>query len=227
MHTLERGSYSKPFLRFGMAIPVDARVDCTVTQRGVSHTWSNFGFGEFSNWTDSFGEGVAQVTLAVAGGGSPLLSRHVTLPPGPLVLMLRADISQGSGHYWPPTVNSLEPIAASYTPSPSHSAAVRLFNLSPDTPFAGFRSNQVAAPLADNVQYSLGSDTWVQIAAGRVSLAVFDSLSSKQLAMVNAEPPLSPSASTLFLLGTQADSSNFETRAVLLEDAPLSRAHVS
>lgn len=227
MHNLVRGRYSKPFLRFGMAIPVDTHVDCTVSQRGFSHTWSNFGFGEFSNWTDTFGAGVAQVTLAVAGGGSPLLSLHVTLTSGPLVLMLRADTTQGGGHYWPPTANSLEPIAASYTPSASHSAAVRLFNLSPDTPFAGFRSNQVVAPLADNVQYSLGSDTWVQLAAGQVSLAVFDSLSREQLAVVNAEPPLSPSASTLYLIGVQENSSNFGTRAVLLEDAPLSPAHVS
>ncbi len=214
--------YSKPYLRFGMTVPVDIRVDCTVLQHGVSHTWSNFGFGEFSNWTDTFEAGMAQVTLAVASGGSPLLSLHVTLTSGPLVLMLRADNAEGNGHYWPPTNNSLEPIAASYVPSASHTVAVRLFNLSPDTSFAGMRSNQDAAPLADNVQYSLGSNTWAQLAAGKVSLAIFDSLSSKQLAVVTAVPPLSPSASTLYLIGVQTSSSQFKPRAVLLEDAPLS-----
>jgi hypothetical protein len=213
-------TYTRPYLRFAMAVPVGVKVDCTVSQRGISHTWSGYAYGRFSNWTTQFEAGSAMVTLAAAGGGAPLLSVSVELTPGPLVLALRADNSKGLGHYWPPTKRSLEPIAASYVPSAAHTAGVRLFNLSPDTSFAGMKSSQVATALATNVPYSLGSDHWAQIEPGQVSLAAFDALSQKVLGAVDAEPPLSPSASTLFLLGTQGDPA-YATRVVLVEDAPL------
>ena len=49
--------------------------------------------------------------------------------------------------------------------------------------------------------YSLGSDRWLQIAAGEVALAVCASLGSKQLGIVTAAPALSPGAlPTLFSL---------------------------
>ena len=211
--------YSKPYLRFAMAIPVAHRVDCTVVQGSKTHTWTGYGEGNFSQWVEVFAPGAATVSIAAVGSGQPLLSKTVVLTPGPLLLALRADNRRGPGTYWPPTEQSLEPIAASYVPSAEGTAGIRLFNLSPDTPFAGFKSS-ASDSLATDIQYSLGS-AWAQIAAGKVSLQVFDSLGGKALgAALMAVPPLSPAACTLFLLGTQGDASH-PPFARLEVDAPL------
>ena len=59
--------------------------------------------------------------------------KTVTLTPGPLVIALRPD-NVPVGHNWPPTATSIETIAASYVPTQSGTAGVRLFNLSPVSP---------------------------------------------------------------------------------------------
>ena len=47
-------SYTKPYLRFAMAIPRAVRVDCTVVQLvgnvSFNKTWEGYTFGEFSSW---------------------------------------------------------------------------------------------------------------------------------------------------------------------------------
>jgi hypothetical protein len=217
--------YSIPYLRFAMATPVDNRVDCTVAQGGKTHTWTDYSEGRFSDWVTLFSAGPATVTVAEAGSGSPLLSATVTLTPGPLVLALRADNTRGPGTYWPPTQHSLESIAASYVPSAAGTSSIRLFNLSPNTPFAGLKS-QSSSSLVTDVQYSLGSK-WVEVAAGEQNLQVVDVLSGKSLgAPMVATPPLSPSACTLFLLGTQDDVAHPPV-AVLEVDAPLTPVAVT
>ena len=115
-------------LRFAMVIPVPNLVDCTVTQGGVSHTWSQYGFGDFSEWLTTFK--AAPATLHISSGGALLLTQSVSLTTGPLVIALRPD-NVPVGHQWPPTATSLELIAASYLPAPAGSSGVRLFNLSP------------------------------------------------------------------------------------------------
>ena len=123
--------YDKPYLRFAMVIPVPQMVDCTVTQGAVTHTWSAYGFGDFSSWITTFA--AASATVTIASGGKTLLSKTVTLTPGPLVIALRPD-NVPVGHNWPPTATSIETIAASYVPTQSGTAGVRLFNLSPVSP---------------------------------------------------------------------------------------------
>ena len=101
-----------------MVIPVPNLVDCTVTQGGVSHTWSQYGFGDFSEWLTTFK--AAPATLHISSGGALLLSQSVSLTTGPLVIALRPD-NVPVGHQWPPTATSLELIAASYLPTPAGS----------------------------------------------------------------------------------------------------------
>ncbi len=115
-------------LRFGMVIPVPNLIDCKVTQGSVTYTWSQYGFGMFSDWITLFK--AAPATLEISSGGALLLTQSVTLTTGPLVIALRPD-DVPTGHQWPPTATSVELIAASYVPGPAGSASVRLFNLSP------------------------------------------------------------------------------------------------
>ena len=126
-------------VRFAMVIAVPNLVDCKVTQGSVTHTWTQYGFGTFSDWTTTFKAAPAQ--LEVSSGGATLLTQSVTLTTGPLVIALRPD-NVPSGHQWPPTAKSIELIAASYVPTPAGSAGVRLFNLS---------------PVSDNYQQSVAS----------------------------------------------------------------------
>eukprot|EP01052_Picozoa_sp_SAG31_P033015 SAG31_NODE_3680_length_3993_cov_1.941463_3_plen_410_part_00 len=126
--------YDKPYLRFAMVIPMPQMVDCTITQGSVSHTWSQYGFGQFSDWISTFK--AASASLTIATGGTTLLTQQVTLTPGPLVVALRPD-NNPPGHYWPPTKTSIELIAASYSPTPTGTSGARLMNLSPDTDVAG------------------------------------------------------------------------------------------
>jgi hypothetical protein len=52
------------YLRFGMVIPMPQLVDCTVTQGSVTHTWSQYGFGKFSDWITTFKAAPATITIA-------------------------------------------------------------------------------------------------------------------------------------------------------------------
>jgi hypothetical protein len=47
-----------------MVIPMPQLVDCTVTQGSVTHTWSQYGFGKFSDWITTFKAGPATITIA-------------------------------------------------------------------------------------------------------------------------------------------------------------------
>ena len=71
-----------------------------------------------------------RAAVTIASGGKTLLTKTVTLTPGPLVIALRPD-NVPVGHNWPPTATSIETIAASYVPTRAGTAGVRLFNLSP------------------------------------------------------------------------------------------------
>lgn len=69
--------YDKPYLRFGMVIPMPQIVDCTVTQGSITHTWKSYGFGKFSDWITTFAAAPATVTIAT--GGSTILTKVILL----------------------------------------------------------------------------------------------------------------------------------------------------
>ena len=55
---------TSPCIRFLHALPVDRHVDVTITQNSnVSHTWSNYGFADFSNWVNVFVVGTGSITI--------------------------------------------------------------------------------------------------------------------------------------------------------------------
>ena len=74
----------------------------------------------------------------------------VALTPGPLVVALKPD-NNPVGHNWPPTNTSIELVAASYIAAPPGVAAVRLFNLSPDTALAGMSA--ASKSICNGVKY--------------------------------------------------------------------------
>ena len=100
------------------------------------------------------------------------------------------------------------------------SAAVRLFNLSPDTKDAGMSLG--AKELVKNVAFSLGSP-WVDVPAASASFTFTDSLTAKEIAALTHTPPAAPLGFTNFLLGMQspgAAGGAYEIRALALTDAP-------
>lgn len=210
-------SYAKPFLRFAMVLPAAHKVDCTIVQGATTHTWSDYGFGQFSDWVEIFANGDAAITLQ--SGGVTVLRQPVTLTPGPLVVALRAD-NVPAGHVWPPTSTSIEAIAASYTPAPAGSSAVRLVNLSPDLQYAGLRRDGAPPPLATDIAYGDAS-AWAPVPAQQASFTVVNSLKNATVARATGTPPYSPSAATVYVFGLVADAGTFAPRALLLDDAPL------
>eukprot|EP01052_Picozoa_sp_SAG31_P012347 SAG31_NODE_720_length_12587_cov_15.393114_11_plen_323_part_00 len=109
--------YTRPYLRFAQVVPItNLVVECQIKQGNAVHVWSDYQFGRFSEWIDTFEAGSA--TLTISESGNRLLTKTVSLTTGPLVVALRAD-NVPSGHYWPPTEGSVELIAASYTPGPA------------------------------------------------------------------------------------------------------------
>ena len=204
-------TYSKPYIRFAQVIPLsNLEVNCTIAQGGTTHTWAGFGFGDFSEWTTIFTAGAA--TLTIAAEGKVVLTRSVTLTPGPLVVALRPD-NVPVGHYWPPTPTSIELIAASYTPGRTGTSSVRLFNLSPTTAAATMTVGGKA--VAQGVKFSVGS-AWVPVPAGQETFQILDSATQAQLATATGSPPRSPGAATLYLYGVELTG----TAAKLLSDAP-------
>jgi hypothetical protein len=63
------------------------------------------------------------------------------------------------------------------------------------------------------VKYSLGSN-WGPVPHGQCTFEVTDG--SKTLSTVTGTPPLSPSAATVFLFGTE----KYGLKSILLNDAP-------
>jgi hypothetical protein len=126
--------------RFGHTIPVAHHVDIEISQPGppaISHTWTNYKFGDFSDWVNVFkpGSGTIKVWENTGGTRGPLLYTlpGIPLTPGPLMVVLKVASSQVSNAtgYWPPALpDAVETIAASYVQGQTNSK-IRLFNLSP------------------------------------------------------------------------------------------------
>eukprot|EP01047_Picozoa_sp_COSAG01_P048406 COSAG01_NODE_4714_length_4796_cov_6.907813_3_plen_304_part_00 len=76
---------TNPCIRVGHALPVDHYIDVEIKQDpNITHTWSNFAFGTFSNWVSSFKPGSGTVTIYASDGGGrgpKLFSTHIPLTP--------------------------------------------------------------------------------------------------------------------------------------------------
>ena len=121
----------------------------------------------------------------------------IPLTPGPLVVVIKVAQSQAFNHsgpepFWPPRVpDNVETIAASYV-QPGAGGKVRLFNLSPDTKVAGMSiTSGTPKALAQNVQYSLGSD-WFPVPATAQTYSFTDDLTKKVLTTRVETPPPNP-----------------------------------
>lgn len=212
-------------------MPFANRVDVQITQQtpasGHNHTWVNYGFGEFSNWTSAFEVGTGAVTVwENVGGtrGAELLSvSDIPLTPGPLVVVLKC-INAKDTCAWPPASTqlggSVETIAASFTPV-AQGAVARLFNLAPTTPAAAMAV--AGESTASGVKYALGSE-WVPVPAGDASYVVTDTASGATVASVSYAPtsqaPAGVGAFTQWLLGGAGAAAPFGARLLPLDDAP-------
>ena len=175
------------------AIASTSAVDATITQGSVSKTFRNYRFSQFSPWTSIFHGGTGTIEVREHGSGTALLTATIPLTPGPLVIVIKGA--------WPPTKpTAVEAIAASFTP-PKTGSAVRLFNLALDVPFAKLLDG-AGKPLADQVQYSLGSP-WVPVPAGQQTFtAVADGGTARATAPFS--PPNAPEVFSVFLLGDKS-----------------------
>jgi hypothetical protein len=217
-----------PCIRFGHTIPVAHHVDVTITQDSdhtVFHTWSNYKFGDFSDWVNVFKPGTGTITVWENTGGTRgavlYQKKGIPLTPGPLVVVIKVASSQVSNvtGYWPPALpDSIETIAASYVES-SASSKIRLFNLSPDTKLAGMTcSANGTKEIVFGVDYSLGSD-WVTVPTASATFSATDG--AKTIASKVETPPAAPLGATNMLLGLQgAAGSDYAIELVPLADAP-------
>lgn len=203
-----------PFIRFGHTIPDAHHLDAVIVQGDRNYTWTNYAFGQFSGWVRQFVEGQGNILLYdnINGTRGKLwLNLSIPLTPGPLVVVAK--------NMWPPnTTFSVETIAASYVPIES-GAAVRLFNLSPDTINAGMKAN--GAILVDDVPYAQGS-YWAFTTASQTNFTAFDDATMAPIATITTTPPPAPMVFTNFLVGlhTEKPSSPFATQLIPLLDAP-------
>jgi hypothetical protein len=155
-------------------IPVAHHVDINIVQDGkdgaspISYTWTDYRFGQFSDWVNVFRPGTGTITIWENVGGArsaqPLYRLHgIALTPGPLLVVIKVAGSQAANTsgFWPPALpDSIETVAASYVQSDTFSK-VRLPNLSPDTRSAGMTcSANGSAEIVSGVAFSLGS-RWV------------------------------------------------------------------
>jgi hypothetical protein len=218
---------SSPCIRFGHTIPVNNHVDVQISQQqgsvAITHTWSDYSFGSFSDWTNVFKPGSGTITVweNVEGKRGPQLYQleHIPLTPGPLVVVLKVAASQvqNVSGYWPPTLpDAIEAIAASYVQG-ANTSKVRLFNLSPDTKGCGMAVGGVAT--ANNIPYSLGSE-WTSVPPTPGAFAFTDSISKKTLATKTVTPPAAPLGFTNVLLGLQNGAGALGVKVVSLVDAP-------
>ena len=225
-----------PCIRFGHTIPVATLVTATMVQEDDpedSYTWTDYKFGQFSDWVNVFkaGKGTLTVWESVDGkkGAQLYQLSGIPLTPGPSVLVLKVAQDQafngtGGQVFWPPREpDNVEMIAASYV-QPGTGGKIRLMNLAPDTKDAG-----MALPggksLASNVAFSLGS-AWAAAPAGTSSTFEFtddDDTPPKAIGSVTATLPPAPLGMTNYLIGMQTASgpfAKFKIQAVALVDAP-------
>ena len=211
-----------PCIRFGHTVPVSNHVDVQITQGALSHTWTDYAFGQFSDWVNVFKPGSGDITiwenLAGTRGGVLYQMKGIPLTPGPLVVALKVASSQvaNASGYWPPTLpDSIETIAASYVQG-ANSSKVRLFNLSPDTEMAGMAVG--GSVTASGIAYSLGSQ-WTPVPAAAGTFTFSDSATKKTLATKTETPPAAPLGFTNVLLGLQSGGAG-PLKIVPLVDAP-------
>ena len=116
----------------------------------VTHSWSDYAFGDHSNWVNVFSAGVGTMDVYAHVNGAraaePIYSKRIPLTPGPLVVVIKVASDQDPSDpskYWPLSEpDQIETIAASYVPPTTKGdASVRLFNLSPTTAIAGLTTS--------------------------------------------------------------------------------------
>ena len=218
-----------PCIRFGHAIPVPHNVDVEISQVGppaTTHTWTNFKFGDFSDWVNVFKPGTGTITVweNVGGVRGAMVYRlkDIPLTPGPLVVVIKvaASVTKNASAYWPPSLpDAIETIAASYVNTDAHSK-VRLFNLSPDTARAGMTSSGSGGKeIASSVAYGLGSP-WVTQPSQSLVFGFKDDTSGKTLTTLTLTPEAAPIGNTNVLLGLQGSTGAYTVQAVPLTDAP-------
>ena len=227
---------SSPCIRFLHAIPVAANIDVMITQEtgkgpAISYNWTNYAFGQHSNWVNVFEPGVGSITFweNVNGVTGKMLYHleHIPLTPGPLVVALKVAQDQDPtdpSKYWPPVeADQVETIAASYVPQKNDSASVRLFNLSPDTKIAGMTSSAKGGTDITQVKYGLASD-WSPFPIGGQTFQFFDDDASPPKMLMQAAGNLTgpPIGETQFLLGLQDPQAPAAVKltSLLLMDAP-------
>ena len=226
---------SSPCIRFVHAIPVDVNIDVMITQstdngQTIRHNWTNYQFGQYSNWVNVFQPGVGTITIwendnGVQGKQLYTLD-HIPLTPGPLVVALKVAQDQDPADrskYWPPNEpDQVETIAASYVPQQNGSASVRLFNLSPDTKLVGMTSSAHGSDI-QQVKYGLSSD-WEPFPVGQQTFQFFDDSASTPKLLFQAPGNLTgpPIGETQFLLGMQDPQAPaaLKISSLLLTDAP-------
>ena len=60
--------YTKPFIRFGNAVPSGQMVTCLIRQGSTHKSWASYAFGQFSDWEDSFSPGMGTITVLSSSG---------------------------------------------------------------------------------------------------------------------------------------------------------------
>ena len=202
-------------------------MDVTISQEGgISFTWSDYKFADFSDWNNLFKPGQGTLTVFENKGGDrgpALFTTKIPLTPGPLVVVIKPAQAQafnasGPQPYWPPRdPDQVETIAASYV-QPGSEGSLRLFNLSPDTKRAGVAL--AGKSLATDVAFSLGSP-WSTVPAKSETFDFTDSATGKTLLSKIETPPRAPIGTTSFLLGEQKPASaDMGIQVVALNDAP-------
>eukprot|EP01062_Namystynia_karyoxenos_P016603 TRINITY_DN1606_c0_g1_i6.p1 TRINITY_DN1606_c0_g1~~TRINITY_DN1606_c0_g1_i6.p1 ORF type:complete len:560 (+),score=155.88 TRINITY_DN1606_c0_g1_i6:101-1780(+) len=219
--------FSVPCIRVGHVIPVAELLDIEIVQGNRSYSWTNYGFGDFSNWTSHFEVGTGTVNLFDSKTGKKLLSvKNIPLTPGPLVVVAKCPPAYTplSGHCWPPQDEqlggSVETIAASFDPLDKGSA-VRFVNLSPDTSKAGMLMG--GKQVFDDIAYGLSppSPSWVDIPTQSATFAAYDDTLKKTICSKTLVPPGAPTPFTNWLIGngTTTDS-RYAARLEPKPDAP-------
>ena len=97
-------------------------MDVVITQEenDVTFTWTDYKFGDFSDWVNVFKPGKGAITLWENIGGKRSATslyqlKDIPLTPGPLVVVLKVANSQvaNASGYWPPShPSAVETIAA-------------------------------------------------------------------------------------------------------------------
>ena len=223
------------------ALPIQKVIDVEITQvlqrqlggeaaaTAVTHTWTAYKFGNFSNWVSVFKPGSGSITIwenneGVRGKQLYHLD-HIPLTPGPLIVALKIaqdqDPSNPSTFYPPNQADQVETIAASYPPFNDH-ASVRLFNLVADAKLAGMSSSGAGSSVASDVHFGLSSE-WLKFPVGEQTFEFFDDDSLPPTKLAEADESLvgPPVGSTQFLLGLRhAPAPELAVTAKLLKDAP-------